>query len=70
MAGMDIKTYIIESGITATEFARKLGITPGRLSQLREGPWPAELALTAETVTDGRVSASALSPVVARARGQ
>jgi len=51
------------------ELCEGLGISAGRLSQLRdETEWPPELALKLEAVTDGIISASAISSVVAKAR--
>lgn len=54
--------------MNATQLAAKIGISKGRLSQLREKPWPPELALAAEKATDGKLDAAQLSPVVAEAR--
>jgi DNA-binding transcriptional regulator YdaS (Cro superfamily) len=56
---------------TLTELSISLGVSKGRLSQLQDDlNWPAELALTAEQVTGGALSAAHLSPTVARARAQ
>lgn len=52
-----------------TELAAEAGVTKGRLSQIRGGePCPPALALNIEKATDGLVSASDLSHVIARAR--
>jgi DNA-binding transcriptional regulator YdaS (Cro superfamily) len=55
--------------MTLTALASELGVSKGRLSQLRDSTeWPAELALAAESKTGGALSASVLSPTIARAR--
>lgn len=52
-----------------TALCEALGISNGRLSQLRDfESWPPELALKLEEVTGGAVSASDVSPVIAKAR--
>lgn len=54
-----------------TELANEIGVSKGRLSQLRDAiDWPPELALKAEMATAGVVNASGISPIVARAREQ
>lgn len=52
----------------ASQLAAKLGISKGRMSQLKDKPWPPELALAAEKATEGALDAAQLSPVVAEAR--
>lgn len=56
--------------MSATQLAAKIGISKGRLSQLRKdgAVWPPELALNAERETGGLLNASDLSPIVADAR--
>jgi len=54
--------------MNASQLAAKIGISKGRMSQLRDKPWPPELALAAEKATDGALDAAQLSPVVAEAR--
>jgi DNA-binding transcriptional regulator YdaS (Cro superfamily) len=52
-----------------TTLASEIGVSKGRLSQLRHATdWPPELALNAEKATGGVLNASLLSPVVAKAR--
>jgi len=52
-----------------TELSATLGVSKGRLSQLRNSTdWPAELAMLVEEKTGGALSASILSPTVAKAR--
>jgi DNA-binding transcriptional regulator YdaS (Cro superfamily) len=54
---------------TMTALAEKIGVSTGRLSQLRDKTdWPPDLALKAEAATGGALSASGLSDVIARAR--
>lgn len=58
-----------DDALTLTALSERLGISKGRLSQLRNSTeWPPELALEAEKQTGGAVSASDLSPTIARAR--
>ena len=55
--------------MSLTQLASELGISKGRLSQLRKPvDWPAELALAAESKTGGALNASVLSSTVAKAR--
>ena len=52
-----------------TALAEEVGVTPGRLSQLRfVTGWPGDLALRIEEATGGALNASTLSPVVSKAR--
>jgi hypothetical protein len=54
---------------TLTELSAMIGVTKGRLSQLKTaGDWPPELALKAEHATGGALCASKLSPIIAQAR--
>ena len=54
---------------TQTEVALIAGVSKGRLSQIKGGnPCPPDLALRIEAATDGAVSASELSHVIAQAR--
>lgn len=66
---MTLGEYLAAPGApTLTELSVKLGISKGRLSQLRDATdWPPELALEAEKQT-GVLDAAFLSPTVARAR--
>lgn len=58
-----------EGAPSLTKFAADIGVSKARLSQLRNSTeWPADLAMEAEKVSGGALSASTLSPVVARAR--
>lgn len=67
--GMDLETYLERpDAISLTKLAAKIGISKGRLSQLKGSEWPPELALKAERVTGGELNASALSSVIAEAR--
>ncbi len=55
--------------MSLTVLASEIGISKGRLSQLRNSTdWPPELALAAESKTGGALSASTLCPVIAKAR--
>jgi DNA-binding transcriptional regulator YdaS (Cro superfamily) len=69
---MTLSKYLGRDGaMSLTDLARAMGISKGRLSQLRDKTdWPPELALTAETKTDGALDAAELSPIIARARQQ
>lgn len=67
---MTLSKYLAREGSPSlTKLAAKMGITKGRLSQLRDSTeWPPELALEAEKQTGGALDAGILSPTVARAR--
>jgi DNA-binding transcriptional regulator YdaS (Cro superfamily) len=67
---MTLDTYLKQADAkTLTVLARDAGVSKGRLSQIRGGePCPPDLALRIEAATDGAVSASDLSHVIARAR--
>jgi DNA-binding transcriptional regulator YdaS (Cro superfamily) len=67
---MTLDQYLAADGaVTLTALSASLGISKGRLSQLRTATeWPAELALTAERETNGALNASHLSSVIAKAR--
>jgi hypothetical protein len=55
--------------MTLTDLSEKIGVSKGRLSQLRDDTnWPPDLALKAEKETAGALDASELSPIIARAR--
>ena len=68
MATLD--TYLNTEGApTLTALSAAIGISKGRLSQLRHSTeWPADLALKVEAETKGLVNASVLSATVAMAR--
>lgn len=58
-----------EGAMTLTALALRLGISKARLSQLRNSlDWPPGLALRVEEATEGALSASDLSPLIAQAR--
>lgn len=65
-----LASYLKSAGAKSlTALSAEMGISKGRLSQLRnERAWPPELALKIEKATNGALSASALSSVVAEAR--
>ena len=67
---MTLDTYLRQQGaVSLTDLAKRIGVSKGRLSQIRGGePCPPALALQIETATEGAVSASALSHVIAQAR--
>ena len=67
---MTLHDYVRRPGaLTRTELCDGLGISAGRLSQLRDlRDWPPELALKLERVTHGAISASEICPVIAQAR--
>jgi DNA-binding transcriptional regulator YdaS (Cro superfamily) len=52
-----------------TDLAEKIGISKGRLSQLKsETDWPPDIALKIEAATHGAIDASAMSTIIQRAR--
>ena len=65
-----LDTYLKRPGaISLTDLSAKIGISKGRLSQLRSAKdWPPDIALKAEKETDGALDASTLSTIIARAR--
>lgn len=67
---MTLDTYLAEDGAkTLTALSLEIGISKGRLSQLRKATeWPPELAMEVEKATGGALNAASLSAVVARAR--
>lgn len=67
---MTLNDYLATQGAKSlTALALELGVSKGRLSQLRNvREWPPELALKAEAATAGVLDASDLSVVVAQAR--
>jgi DNA-binding transcriptional regulator YdaS (Cro superfamily) len=67
---MTLENFLaLEGSPTMTKLAADIGVTTGRLSQLRDSTdWPADLALKVEEATSGKLNASVLSPVIARAR--
>lgn len=68
---MNLEAYLNRpDALSLTDLAKVIGISKGRLSQLKnEGKdWPPELALRAEELTDGQLSASSLSGIIAQAR--
>jgi len=67
---MSLEAYFARpDAMNATQLAERLGISKGRMSQIRaDGKWPVELALAAERVTGGAINASMLNPLIAEAR--
>lgn len=66
---MTLDAYLSETENTVTDLAKSVGVTKGRLSQIRNGdPCPPALALKIEAASGGKVSASELSQVIAQAR--
>lgn len=68
---MTLDTYLEGAGaMSLTAISLEIGVSKGRLSQLRhKTDWPPELAMKVESATKGALNASALSPVIAQARG-
>jgi len=57
------------NALALTALAEAVGISKGRLSQLRDSrEWPPSLALAVERETGGALNASLICPVVAAAR--
>lgn len=56
---MKLSAYIEQSGITRRDFAAKIGVSNGRITQLCEdGGWPSrEVAERIASVTEGAVTA-------------
>jgi len=66
---MTLDAYLNRTDTTLTDLAKDVGVSKGRLSQIRGGePCPPALALRIEAATGGTVSASKLSTVIAQAR--
>lgn len=67
---MTLDTYLRSPDAKSlTDLSVEIGISKGRLSQLRNArEWPPELALSVEAATGGALSASVLSSTVAKAR--
>lgn len=67
---MRLSQYLERKGsLSLTDLSAKLGVSKGRLSQLRDDVnWPPDLALKAEEQTNGALDAAFLSPTVDRAR--
>jgi DNA-binding transcriptional regulator YdaS (Cro superfamily) len=67
---MTLDTYLAQPNAKSlTALALEVGISKGRLSQLRhKTDWPPELALKVEQATGGVINASWLSHTVATAR--
>lgn len=66
---MTLDAYLKMPDQKAGDLARAIGVSKGRLSQIRGGEkCPPELALKIEAATGGIVNASALSHVIALAR--
>lgn len=67
---MTLDTYLKRPNAKSlTELSVEIGVSKGRLSQLRDAEeWPAELALKVEAATGGAINASAISKLVRDAR--
>ena len=67
---MTLDQYFTRPGsLRLTDLSKAIGVTKGRLSQLRHSKdWPAEIALKVEKATGGVVNASHISPIVRQAR--
>jgi hypothetical protein len=67
---MNLQEYLaLDKSPSLTELSEKMGISKGRLSQLRTSlNWPPELAMTAEIESGGALDAAHLSPIIAQAR--
>ena len=66
---MTLATYLSRpDAMNRSQLAAAIGVSKGRITQLKDKPWPPELALEAERVTGGALDAALLSPVVAMAR--
>jgi DNA-binding transcriptional regulator YdaS (Cro superfamily) len=62
--GMDLKTYLKETGTPQAELARRIDVTPGMVWQWLHGERrvAAEQVLKIEQATDGNVSRHELRP--------
>lgn len=67
---MDLNQYLKSPDApTLTALSDKVGISKGRLSQLRDSDdWPPKLAMLVEKHTGGMVDAAKISKTVAQAR--
>jgi DNA-binding transcriptional regulator YdaS (Cro superfamily) len=67
---MTLHAYLTDPAAKSlTDLSLAIGVSKGRLSQLRHSEdWPPELALKAESATEGRLNAGTLSKVIAEAR--
>jgi plasmid maintenance system antidote protein VapI len=67
---MTLDAYLNQpDALSLTDLAAAISISKGRLSQIRGGePCTPDLALRIEAATNGAVSASDLSHIIARAR--
>lgn len=67
---MKLSQYLEREGSPSlTDLSARLGVSKGRLSQLRDSnDWPPDLALKVEKETSGALDASELCPIIARAR--
>jgi DNA-binding transcriptional regulator YdaS (Cro superfamily) len=67
---MTLNEYLERAGSKSlTALSGEVGVSKGRLSQLRNATeWPPELALKIEAATNGMLSATQLSGVIAQAR--
>jgi hypothetical protein len=67
---MNLDDYLsLPASPSLTVLSGMIGVSKGRLSQLRDSKdWPPELALRAEEQTGGKLDASILCPLIAKAR--
>ena len=66
---MTLDAYLNQPGKKASDLAKAIGISKGRLSQIRTaGSCPPDIALKIEAATAKAVSASTLSHTIALAR--
>jgi len=61
---MKLAEYLDVKGIKRAEFAERIGVSPGRVSQLCSGGWPSgDVAEKIVAVTGGAVTADDFLPV-------
>lgn len=62
-APMNLSAYLATSSVTQAEFAQKVGVTQGRVSQwIRGAVIPAERCRAIEAATEGKVTVHDLRP--------
>jgi len=68
---MTLTTYLERpDAMKPSQLAAALGVSRSRITQLKDKPWPPELALAAEKATGGALDAASLSPIIKQARAQ
>ena len=70
IGAMRLDEYLEREGLTRAAMAERLGITAGRLSQLRNAEWPVSLALRLERETGGEVRAETVCALVQQIRAR